>query len=686
MNRIIHIALRTKERKATLRHALRNASDARRKQLFDLLIRRPNRQVRDAIRTGQFFRRHGLHPVAVYALEKLRPIFQTYAHRYKPAENNIYYDIKQSPQTHAAAFFQMAHFLQERGERIFQCFPLRHSFVPAHITLDTKALCNTFMHKRYNPKQEKHEVWSQFLNLSSKAVRSQKASDFTFTIQTDGVSITILKADTDKPKKRNRRKPKGYKEFQYVTDLTAAELAEIADNCVYFDPGRRDILHGIYNDSEPNAPKRKRYTSSQRANEIRLHRHQRLRQQVKAKYRDGIVQTMENLLAEGAQCTMTYPCEYVEYVTKWAQAFPVLNDFYARYRTRHKSEYWPEGQPFHRRLRSCTFQQQLQADQRLIKSIIGGRDPKPAVILGNWSAPMTHYHEPIRGIGMRRMMRRHKLKVVLIDEYRTSKTCPACDGLIKRFIHVPNPRPFRAKKRAEVWCNGLLRCMSKECIAWVTQNSSRKAREPEWIADGRYWNRDTAAVLNFRRMVRSLIATRSIPAPFRRNGGSTPGANDDTPATNDGTGSDDDDVAAQAQHRYPTRRRTGRNGGGTPATNDDTPAAGNGTGSDDDDVAAQAQHRYPTRRRTGRNGGSTPGANDDTPAAGNGSGSDDDDVAAQAQHRYPTRRRTGRNGDDTPAAGNGTGSDDDDVAAQAQHRYPTRRRTGRAPADNAQQQ
>ncbi|KAJ1889401.1 hypothetical protein LPJ81_006141, partial [Coemansia sp. IMI 209127] len=287
---------------------------------------------------------------------------------------------------------------------------------------------------------------------------------------------------------------------------------------------------------------------------------------------------------------------------------------------------------------------------------------------------MIRYHEPIRGKGMRRMLKRHKLKVVLIDEFRTSKTCPACDGLIKRFIHVPNPRPFRAKKRPTVWCNGLLRCTSKECIAWVTQNSSRKAREPEWIADGRYWNRDTAAALNFRRMVRSLIATRSIPAPFRRDGGGTPATNDDTPganddtpvtnddtpATNDGTGSDDDDVAAQAQHRYPTRRRTGRNGGGAPGANDDTPATNDGTGSDDDDVAAQAQHRYPTRRRTGHNGSDTPVTNDDTPAAGNGTGSDDDDVAALAQHRYPTRRRTGRNGDDTPAAGNGTGSDDDD--------------------------
>ncbi|KAJ1785968.1 hypothetical protein LPJ59_006027, partial [Coemansia sp. RSA 2399] len=392
----------------------------------------------------------------------------------------------------------------------------------------------------------------------------------------------------------------------------------------------------------------------------------------------------------------------------WAHVFPTLDAFYSRYKTRYTSEYWPEGQPFHRRLRSCAYMQQQQADQRLVKSIVGGRDPKPVVVIGNWSAPMTRFHQPIRSIGMRRMMRRHKLKVVLIDEYCTSKTCPACDGILEKFHKVPNLRPFRARRRPEVLCNGLLRCVSKECITWATQNSGRKAREPEWVADGRYWNRDMVAVLNFRRIVHSLIATRSIPKPFRRTGRRTPATNDDTPATNDDTpatnddtpatnddtpaagngtdSDDDDDVAAQTQHRYPTRRRTGRNGGGTPATNDGTPATNDGTGSDDDDVAAQAQHRYPTRRRTGRNGGGTPATND-------GTGSDDDDVAAQAQHRYPTRRRTGRDGgstpganDDTPAAGNGTGSDDDDVAAQAQHRYPTRRRTGRAPADNAQQQ
>ncbi|KAJ2383377.1 hypothetical protein GGI23_007153, partial [Coemansia sp. RSA 2559] len=295
MYRVICIALRMKERKAALRHALRNATDERRKQVFKLHVHWPNHQVHDAICTGNFHRHHGLHPIAVQALEQLRPIFSTYGPGYKPAEGNIYYDVKKNPRAHAAAFFQMARFLQDRGEHVFQCFPLRRSFIPAHITLDTKTLCDTFLHKGFDAKAD---VWAQFLDLSSKAVRSQQ-SKFSFTVQTDGVSITLLKRMPENVEKQKKRKPKGFKEFLYVTDLSAAELTEVADNCVYLDPGRRDILHGIYEDSEPKTPKRKRYTSSQRANEIRLRRHQRLRQRVKAGYQGGIVQTMEDLLAEG---------------------------------------------------------------------------------------------------------------------------------------------------------------------------------------------------------------------------------------------------------------------------------------------------------------------------------------------------------------------------------------------------
>ncbi|KAJ2846963.1 hypothetical protein GGI22_006108, partial [Coemansia erecta] len=60
--------------------------------------------------------------------------------------------------------------------------------------------------------------------------------------------------------------------------------------------------------------------------------------------------------------------------------------------------------------------------------------------------------------------------------------------------------------------------------------------------------RDAIRTGNFHRHC-GMVATRTIPKPFRRNDSHTPGANDDTPAADNGTGSDDDDVAAQTQHR-----------------------------------------------------------------------------------------------------------------------------------------
>ncbi|KAJ2397610.1 hypothetical protein GGI23_003472 [Coemansia sp. RSA 2559] len=99
--------------------------------------------------------------------------------------------------------------------------------------------------------------------------------------------------------------------------------------------------------------------------------------------------------------------------------------------------------------------------------------------------------------------------------------------------------------------------MSKECISWVIQNSGQKACEPEWVTNSRYWNRDMAAALNFQHIVCSLVATHMIPKPFRCNDSHTLGSDDDTPAANNGTSSDNDNVAAQMQHQYLTRRCTG---------------------------------------------------------------------------------------------------------------------------------
>ncbi|KAJ2549579.1 hypothetical protein EV175_004393 [Coemansia sp. RSA 1933] len=83
----------------------------------------------------------------------------------------------------------------------------------------------------------------------------------------------------------------------------------------------------------------------------------------------------------------------------------------------------------HRKLRLNAYIGQQRADEQLCKELHAkfakdGADP--VLIVGNWGAPMSKYHAPIKGVGMRRMLRRHGFEVFLINEHNTSSICPAC--------------------------------------------------------------------------------------------------------------------------------------------------------------------------------------------------------------------------------------------------------------------
>ena len=78
------------------------------------------------------------------------------------------------------------------------------------------------------------------------------------------------------------------------------------------------------------------------------------------------------------------------------------------------------------------------------------------------------------------MFRRAGYKVLLLNEHRTSSTCPHCHGDLETFKRRENPKPW---KRNRVIVHGLLRCQSEEC----QQRCGYRQR---------YWDRDDAATLN----------------------------------------------------------------------------------------------------------------------------------------------------------------------------------------------
>jgi hypothetical protein len=103
--------------------------------------------------------------------------------------------------------------------------------------------------------------------------------------------------------------------------------------------------------------------------------------------------------------------------------------------------------PFRKmKLSSCINSK--QAEKRLARDLRTKFGQDPVIIIGNWTAGNIKYHEPIKGVGIRRMLREEGFKVYLLNEFKTSSLCPVCnDGTkLETVKKIPNPRPFRGEK------------------------------------------------------------------------------------------------------------------------------------------------------------------------------------------------------------------------------------------------
>ncbi|KAJ2512768.1 hypothetical protein H4217_006701, partial [Coemansia sp. RSA 1939] len=154
---------------------------------------------------------------------------------------------------------------------------------------------------------------------------------------------------------------------------------------------------------------------------------------------------------------------------------PILSNFYVQMRMIHPQSSHPIHQqlqqlqctecklhshPLHCKLRLSAYINQKQADAWLAHNLWQKFGKDCVLVMGNWPAPMAQFHKLIRGKGMHKMLQQHGFQVYLLDEYCTSKICPACiEGSLTTFKHVQNPRPYQRKVTPEVKCHGLLSSM-----------------------------------------------------------------------------------------------------------------------------------------------------------------------------------------------------------------------------------
>ncbi|PHZ16227.1 uncharacterized protein RHIMIDRAFT_265503 [Rhizopus microsporus ATCC 52813] len=215
-------------------------------------------------------------------------------------------------------------------------------------------------------------------------------------------------------------------------------------------------------------------------------------EQPKAKKYCRILQDLKSQDFDVVQADNTISVERFDYFLQArSEQFIALSDFY-----RHTITNYDNGCSLFRKIRLSAYFNKQRVDQKLIQDLRAKFGEDAVFVMGNWSAPHARYHEPIRGLGFRRLLKKYGFQAYLIDEYKASRCCPT--------YHNESLRTFRRRHPTAV-CHGLLRC---------TNLYSR----PAMAAPDRYrlWNRDAAACFNYMHILRGLRRNGIVAHRFCR--------------------------------------------------------------------------------------------------------------------------------------------------------------------------
>jgi hypothetical protein len=196
-----------------------------------------------------------------------------------------------------------------------------------------------------------------------------------------------------------------------------------------------------------------RYTSNQKAIETKFRKFRKLRNNLK---RDEVI-AVELSLSHFKTSTVNKG-RFVEYLQERAKVIPVMKACYLNEDCPAEEDQRVGGFLPFGKMKLSSFINQQRADKRLAKKLRKKFGNDVILILGSWSAGNIKYHEPIRGVGMRRVLTKEGFQVYLLDEFRTSSLCPSCqNGKLKTFKKVQNPRPYQREKYPITDRHGLLR-------------------------------------------------------------------------------------------------------------------------------------------------------------------------------------------------------------------------------------
>jgi len=428
----------------------------------------------------------------------------------------------------------MMQFVDDVGGKLYSLFPTTGTSIPGHTLVDTTTLTNLLwpikgatshytrgrtssILKRDTTKhgwlktsidlvrdlfllvkESKHTSHGVRLDESESPVLVSGAPHYTGSsfytfhhqVVTDGVSTstTLVKKTSahelhpkSPPRARGVRDP----EDTYTHRLSDQQKQQFTSHQVVgVDPSKRGTFYGT-SSSVKSDHKKVRYTSDQRRKEKKTKSSRRLMTSEKRETTVSNRSTEQHESDLSAHSSNTTDLErYRAYVLAKSTCSTSTRELY------HRTKY--------RKRKLQTYVSTQKSESKLTKSIkkqLGGPDTTLTAV-GDWSGGSHHrrLHEPVAGTGLRKVLRKARYKVLLVDEFRTSRVCSEYmdeSGVSEKFRRVSSPRPWRSGK---VVCSGLLRCQTCQ----------------------RLWSRDLSAATNIYSTAWSALHGYERPAYLQR--------------------------------------------------------------------------------------------------------------------------------------------------------------------------
>ena len=126
-----------------------------------------------------------LHFRLSHVRELLSAVFSHYAPDYAYQQNNLYYDIKADPIEHANAFWRLGAVSQILELKSFQVFPVRTSWIPCYMQIDTKILYTHILKQPSLADQPKMEIWARVVDIQRKILKPRGEERFEGSIFTE---------------------------------------------------------------------------------------------------------------------------------------------------------------------------------------------------------------------------------------------------------------------------------------------------------------------------------------------------------------------------------------------------------------------------------------------------------------------------------------------------------------------